>query len=110
MKFTTREDIEAPIEHVFAAVTDFDGFERQALRRGAEVTRKDTMGKPGVGSEWNLKFTFRGKRREVDARIAKFDMPNGLPQTAARAGWTRLCRSICWPCRRIARGCRSLSI
>jgi len=86
MKFTTREDIEVPIEHAFSAVTDFDGFERQALRRGAEVTRKDAMGKPGVGSEWNLKFPFRGKRREVNARITKFDSPNGFTADSRSGG------------------------
>jgi carbon monoxide dehydrogenase subunit G len=77
MKFSTREDIEAPIEHVFQHVSDFDGFERQALRRGAEVLRQDTYGKPGIGSEWTLKFPFRGKERLVLAQITKFDGPNG---------------------------------
>jgi len=76
MKFSTREDIEAPIAYVFQSVSDFDGFERQALRRGAEVTRLDTLGKPGLGSEWQLRFPFRGKRRDVDARITGFDAPN----------------------------------
>ena len=78
MKFSTREDIEAPIEHVFQAVTDFDGFERQALRRGAEVSRQDTHGRPGVGSEWKLRFAFRGKQRNVDARISQFEAPHGF--------------------------------
>ena len=41
MKLSTREDIEAPIGTVFDAVTDFDGFERQLLRRGVDVTRDD---------------------------------------------------------------------
>lgn len=77
MKFSTREDIEVPIDKVFRAVSDFDGFERQALRRGAEVTRQDTYGKPGLGSEWALKFQFRGKQRRVQARITQFDGPNG---------------------------------
>lgn len=77
MRFNTREDIEAPIEHVFGAISDFDGFERQALRRGAEVQRQDANGKPGIGSEWQLRFPYRGKRREVAARMTEFDAPNG---------------------------------
>ena len=78
MRFSTREDIEAPIDHVFGAITDFEGFERQALRRGAEVQRQDTYGKPGVGSEWQLRFPFRGKPRDVAARMTVFDAPNGF--------------------------------
>ncbi|MDJ0630401.1 MAG: SRPBCC family protein [Rhodobacter sp.] len=78
MRFTTREDIEAPIENVFAAASDFDGFERQALRRGAEVTRRDNLDRIGVGSEWFLKFRFRGKEREVEARIVQFTPPNSF--------------------------------
>ncbi len=77
MKFSTREDIEVPIEKVFRAVSDFDGFERQALRRGADVSREDTFGKPGVGSEWEIRFPFRGRQRKVNARIVEFDGPNG---------------------------------
>ncbi len=77
MKFSTREDIEVPIEKVFAAVSDFEAFERQALRRGAEVHRDDTFGKAGVGSEWVIKFKFRGKPRKIHARISEFDAPNG---------------------------------
>jgi hypothetical protein len=77
MKFSTREDIEVSIDKVFRAVSDFDGFERQALRRGADVSRRDTLGKPGVGSEWSIKFPFRGKPRKVLARITQFDSPNG---------------------------------
>ncbi len=85
MRFSTREDIEAPIEAVFAAATDFDGFERQALRRGADVQRTDSYGKPGIGSEWDLKFAFRGKDRRVHARISEFDAPNGF-QAETQAG------------------------
>lgn len=78
MRFTSREDIEAPIGHVFASISDFEGFERQALRRGAEVQRQDTLGRPGVGSEWQLRFPFRGKQRNVLARMTEFDAPNGF--------------------------------
>ena len=48
MKFSTREDIEAPIEHVWAQISNFDAFERQALRRGAEIARSDSQGAPGL--------------------------------------------------------------
>lgn len=78
MKFSTREDIEAPIEHVFARVTDFQSFERQALRRGADVQRLDSSLVPMEGSAWQFSFKFRGKDRKMKASIAKMDAPNLL--------------------------------
>ncbi len=33
MEFTTREDIEAPLEQVFAHATNFEQIERQIMRR-----------------------------------------------------------------------------
>jgi uncharacterized protein YndB with AHSA1/START domain len=86
MRFSTREDIEAPMEKVFAAVTDFDGFERQALRRGAEVTRQDTLGHTGVGSAWKFSFGYRGKPRTVEAKLVEFDAPNGFRADTSSGG------------------------
>jgi len=85
MKFSTREDIEAPIDHVFAAVTDFSAFERQALRRGAEVRRVD-QGPVQLGSAWDVAFQFRGKDREMRATISTFDPPNALVVDTGAAG------------------------
>jgi len=85
MKFSTREDIEAPIDHVFAAVTDFSAFERQALRRGAEVRRVD-QGPVQLGSAWDVAFQFRGKDREMRATISTFDPPNALVVDTSAAG------------------------
>jgi carbon monoxide dehydrogenase subunit G len=59
MKFSAREDIEAPVAAVYAVLSDFDMFERMALRRGAEVVRDATATAPA----WRVSFTFRGKRR-----------------------------------------------
>lgn len=78
MKFSTREDIEAPIEFVFGRVTDFNGFERQALRRGADIQRIDTGQAPTQGSAWQVAFKFRGKDRKMKATIAKMEPPTTL--------------------------------
>ena len=61
MKFSAREDIAAPIEQVFASLCDFEGFERQAMRRGAEVQRVDPLTQPGVGMKWQVSFNMRGR-------------------------------------------------
>tara|TARA_R110002012_G_scaffold141776_1_gene299561 strand:- start:351 stop:824 length:474 start_codon:yes stop_codon:yes gene_type:complete len=78
MKFSTKEDVEAPIEAVFDMLCDFESFERSAMRRGAEVQRVDTMSKPGVGMTWNAVFPLRGKRRELTIEMVTFDRPNEM--------------------------------
>ncbi|KJS40608.1 SRPBCC family protein [Roseovarius sp. BRH_c41] len=78
MQFSGKEDIEAPIERVFEEITDFQAFERSALRRGADVKRTDTLGAPGVGMSWHAAFKLRGKQRKVDVSVADYDPPNGI--------------------------------
>lgn len=78
MQFTTREDIEAPIDYVFGVLSDFEGFERQAMRRGAEVVRCDTLAAPGAGMRWEAAFPFRGKRREIEIELVEFARPGRM--------------------------------
>ena len=56
MKFSTNEDVEAPIDAVFEMLCDFESFERAAMRRGAEVQRVDQLVAPGVGMIWDAVF------------------------------------------------------
>ncbi len=78
MKFTTHKDIDAPIDYVFQKVANFDGYERQALRRGAQVGRVDGMGPVRVGSAWDVAFTFRGKNRNLRATVTTIAAPESL--------------------------------
>lgn len=78
MKFSTREDIELPVEAVFAAVSDFSAFERAALRRGAEVSRTDLAATPGPGMTWSVRFRARGRMRRIICTLDHFDPPNAL--------------------------------
>lgn len=72
MKFSTKEDIEAPVGDAFALFTDFDKFERSALRRSAEVRRSDSLSQNGAGMTWNTKFKLRGKDRKIDAEMVEY--------------------------------------
>lgn len=84
MEFSAKEDIEAPIEQVFAVITDFESVERQALRRGIKVTRThDADGE--VGTEWTAGFKFRGKEMSADIRLTECTAPE-LVVFAAKAG------------------------
>jgi len=73
MNFTTKEDIEAPLENAFALFSDFDQFERSALRRGAQVRRTDSLKRRGVGMTWDASFKFRGKARKIAAELIAYD-------------------------------------
>ena len=86
MKFSTREDIEAPIDVVFETLCDFEAFERSAMRRGAEVQRLDRMVEPGVGMTWSALFELRGKKRNVQITMATFDKPNEIGLSAKSPG------------------------
>ena len=76
MKFSTREDIEAPIEHVFEKVSDFEGFARRSLRHGADVNRRDA-GVVAAGSAWDIAFKYRGRERRMTATLQTFEPPQG---------------------------------
>lgn len=78
MEFTTRDDIEAPIDYVFDQVSDFAAFERTIMRRGGDVERI-TGGDAAVkGTKWRVKFLLRGAERAVVAEIVEVDRPNGM--------------------------------
>lgn len=86
MQFSAQQDIEAPIESVFAAVTDFDGFTTQALRRGAEVARLDDLSGPCAGMTWQVGFDFRGKRRDMRIELLEVVQPGELKLRSATSG------------------------
>lgn len=77
MKFSSREDIDAPIEQVFEAVSDFDAFERRMLRRGVDITRDESVPIDGVGAHWKARFSWRGRVYDVDAELVALDPGTG---------------------------------
>ncbi len=85
MKFSTREDIEAPINYVFAQVSDFAAFERRAMRQGADVIRKpeDAVAQ---GTVWDIKFNFRGRDRKAEAVLTLLDQPQAFTIDSASDG------------------------
>lgn len=86
MKFSTRHDVDAPIDYVFARITDFDALERQAMRRGIGVARNDPAMPHGVGSTWDMEVPFRGKVRKLTGKISKLENPSYLEAQATSEG------------------------
>ena len=87
MQFTTKEDLEAPIEYVFGQITDFDSFERIALRRGAEIVHVDTLTRSGPNMRWQGRANFRGKIRNFDVRVEKIERPTKLRVSTKTKGF-----------------------
>ena len=78
MKLTSRQDIEAPVAFVFAALKDFEAWERAALRRGADVARTDKLRDVVPGLSWLVKFTYRGKERRLALRLTNLEHPTTI--------------------------------
>jgi len=94
MKLTTKCDVEAESAFVFRELADFDGWERAAMRRGAEVVRINAMsdggpnGGAGVvpGVTWETRFRYDDKAWAVTVRLDRI-----APDTAlALTGTSRL--------------------
>lgn len=77
MKLTSKKDIESPIDKVWAAMSDFEAWERAVMRRGAEVSRTDTLPRPAVGMSWLARFIYRGKERKIDIKLSEMS-PSSL--------------------------------
>lgn len=86
MKFSSKEDIEAPIGEVFVMLSDFEVYERSAIRRGIEVQRVDETAPNAVGLSWDARFSLRGKLREVKLQLAEYDPPNIMRFEAVSQG------------------------
>ena len=61
MNFVSRADVAAPLDYVFAALSDFDGFARLA-----------------EGMEWEVRFRIRHSLREMEIRLERFDAPDRM--------------------------------
>jgi hypothetical protein len=85
MKFSARQDIEAPIDYVFGQVSDFTSFERRAMRQGADVARR-VDGPVTQGCTWDIKFQFRGRDRKVVATLTQLDPPYMMQIDSASDG------------------------
>ena len=82
MKLATKYDVEAPAGFVFAQLADFEGWERAAMRRGAEVMRTDTLRSVAPGLTWEAQFQYRGKERHTTIRLDTLTSTRHLALTA----------------------------
>ncbi len=72
MRFTSVQDINAPLDHVFEQISDFDSYEAYAMRVGAQVERTDNLPGKQAGLAWNFQGEMRGKMRDVDIDLLEY--------------------------------------
>lgn len=75
MEFSSKVDVDAPAEYIFECLSDFQSFEKAALRRGADVQRVDSQQALGVGATWDVAFNFRGKKRTITVEMTECTPP-----------------------------------
>lgn len=78
MQFSTKEDIEVPITDAFHLLSDFERFERFAIRRGADVERVQSYSPPRLGMCWCVEFMLRGRQRRVDVKLVDYSSPTSM--------------------------------
>lgn len=72
MQFTRVQDINAPLDHVFEQISDFDSYEAYAMRTGAQIERTDSLDAKGPGMGWNYQGELRGKMRDIDIELIEY--------------------------------------
>jgi hypothetical protein len=78
MRFSTKEDIEATLSETFMVLSEFEAYERAALRRGIDVRRARDVQPMGVGMEWEATFSLRGSTRDITLSLVEYDPPHGF--------------------------------
>jgi hypothetical protein len=78
MRLSARQDIDVPVTLAYARLTDFDGWQKAAMRRGADIARTDALPRPAPGMTWSVAFTYRGKRRLLDLSLDNIVPPEHL--------------------------------
>ncbi len=73
MDLSTQEDIEAPIKDVFATLSEFETFERSAMRRGVDVVRRGGADGVELGMGWDISYQLRGKDRSVTTELVTYE-------------------------------------
>jgi uncharacterized protein YndB with AHSA1/START domain len=86
MQFSSKEDIDVPIEQVFRSLSEFELFERSAIRRGIDVRRLTEIQELQRGAAWQADFRMRGKPRQLMLELVEYDPPTLILFSAVSQG------------------------
>lgn len=91
MKFTSRVEIEAPAQAVFDELCDYEAIDKLARKRAVSLKRTDKLAQPGIGMSWQSQFQFRGRIRDMDLRITRYEPPDTLEYIGQTQGFEIAC-------------------
>ncbi|GFE64874.1 SRPBCC family protein [Litoreibacter roseus] len=86
MRFSTKEDLEIPIEQTFEMLSDFENYERAAIKNGADVVRVDQATAKGVGMSWRATAPVRGRMRSFAVTLTEYEKPSVMRFDAESGG------------------------
>lgn len=81
MRFSSRQDIAASLDEIFAMLTEFDAIEKGARRRRIAVRRiapEPGGNKPGGRPAWDVGFRLHGGERRARLELAECDVHRGV--------------------------------
>lgn len=87
MQIKSSEDIDAPIGEAFDVLSDFEVFERAAIRRGVDVRRLNDHSHVVEGLEWLAAFQVRGRPQEVHLQLRDYERPSLMRFLSATKGF-----------------------
>lgn len=86
MKLSTQQDVAVSQDILFVAVTDFSVIEQGVARRGGQMHRSDNLTHVEPGISWNLKFKYRGRKRDAVATLTHLVPSKNMVILAAIGG------------------------
>ncbi|WP_371156904.1 SRPBCC family protein [Jannaschia sp. 2305UL9-9] len=87
MKFVATEEIAAPIDVVWARVSDFEAFERRAAGKAGQVSRSPE-GPAKAGTKWTGSVEAAGKVRQASVTLLELDAPHRMDLEGGSDGMT----------------------
>ncbi|MGQ0611041.1 MAG: SRPBCC family protein [Paracoccaceae bacterium] len=88
MKLSCKQDLDVPAAFVLAQITDFDGWERAAMRRGVEIERSAGPAAPGLSWATSLRYRDRDRKVRIGLEQLSADGLVGFSIDSAPAGGT----------------------
>lgn len=86
MKLSNRQDIEAPIESVYAAASDFAAIAHMMAKRGVAVEPDPGSPASGAGKRWAARAKWRGREHLIRSELVSIDQDQGYAIESVSGG------------------------